>query len=633
MKPNTMNKLLRAALAALACSIATPALAQLRIVSYNAATVTNPSGDTARAGMSDVLQAVGIESKNGIQRPVDILSLQEVSSSLNGAASIVTILNNLYGAGTYARSTVAGSSTDSTTQAVIYNTNTVQLIGQTAVGTASTSGAARAPMRYEFRPAGYDESADFYLYSEHYKAGTTSSDQTRRNIEATAVRNDADSLGPGAKVIFSGDFNIQRSTEQMYQTLTAAGGPGQAVDPINAPGTWNNNAAFAGIHTQAPLVTGVNALTGGGMDDRFDFQLTTSPMLSGQGVSYIGPNVPNLAVAPSQESYHAFGNNGTTFNTNINAASNTALPLAEYNPGPGQPSRTTVLNSLTTASDHLPVVADYQIPAKMNADLASVPARVIVGTPLSASVSVLNVAPVAVQIGADELTYNVTGAGAVTGASAGTSLALAAANVHNLALDTSSIGTHAGSVNVTSSSVAVANGLFDENLYYDVLEHSAAEFLNPTALHTLDINFGSVLLGSGTVAQGFQIANLAGLFRAGLDLDSFLESNDPANRFSTDLSLFSDLLAGGQSPLWSLSFDTDQLGLFSANYQLNLSDDNGVVGGTGGQVLALNVMGTVVVPEPASVVLAGLACAGLFAVRLADARRRKPRLRPRCTRT
>ena len=122
--------------------VASPALAQLRIVDYNGATDTNPSGDV-RAGMGTVLQAIGIEDKNGIQRPIDVLSLQEVTNSLGGATSIVNILNGIYGAGTYARSTVVGSSTDGTTQAVIYNTHTVQLISQSAVGTASTSGAAR----------------------------------------------------------------------------------------------------------------------------------------------------------------------------------------------------------------------------------------------------------------------------------------------------------------------------------------------------------------------------------------------------------------------------------------------------------------------------------------------------------
>ena len=209
--------------------VAAPASAQLRIVTYNSATRTN-SGDTPRAGMSDVLEAIGIETKNGIQRPIDVLSVQEVGTALNGATQIVSLLNGIYGPGTYARSTLPGASTDGTTEAVIYNTQTVQLISQAQVGTASTSGAARAPLRFEFRPVGYDSSADFYLYSNHYKAGTTSSDQTRRAIEAATVRADADSLGPDARVIFTGDYNIQSSSETMYQTLTGAtGGTGESL--------------------------------------------------------------------------------------------------------------------------------------------------------------------------------------------------------------------------------------------------------------------------------------------------------------------------------------------------------------------------------------------------------------------
>ena len=100
-------------------ALANPGFAQLRIVTYNAATDTNPNGDVARAGMSTVLQGIAIEAKNGIQKPIDILSLQETTSSLQGAASVVALLNNLYGAGTYAKSTLVGPTTDGTTEAVI----------------------------------------------------------------------------------------------------------------------------------------------------------------------------------------------------------------------------------------------------------------------------------------------------------------------------------------------------------------------------------------------------------------------------------------------------------------------------------------------------------------------------------
>jgi hypothetical protein len=605
---------------------ATPALAQLRIVSYNAAIVTNPAGDLPRAGTSTVLQALGIQSKNGIQRPVDIISLQEVDQSLAGAAALVAQLNSIYGAGTYARSTVAGGSTSPfETQAVIYNTQTVQLLSQTAIGPpASTSGPARQPMRFEFQPVGYDSSANFYVYASHYKAGTTSSDIVRRNAEAGIIRADADALGPGVNAIFTGDYNIDNSSEAMYQTLTAAGGPGQAFDPINAPGSWGNNSAFAAIHTQAPLVTGVDGLTGGGMDDRFDFQQTTAPLRDGEGMSYIGLGVPNTPISPAQHSYHAFGNNGTTFNSNINSGSNTALPVAEYNPGPGQPTRTDALNALTTASDHLPLVADFQLPAKMSASLAAVPAQVIKDTPLSVNLNVSNVAPVAVAIGADELDYNYNGGGSASGAGSGTVLPLSPANVHSLALDTSTLGPQTGNVSATGSSAQVANGVFNDAVDYTVLDHAAGEFVDPTAPQTLDIDFGTVLLGVGSVQQAFELVNLPGLFRAALDLTAFTESGDFANRFDTDLALFSGLAAGSQSSTFHAMLAIDQPGTFSATYLLDVGDEAGVFGGTS-ETLTLNLFATVAVPEPAGIVLGGLAVAGLlgFAIRWRH-RRRSP---------
>jgi len=597
------KRVLSVALGLCACLSTSVGYAQLRIVSYNAATDTNPSGDVARAGMASVLQAIGIESKNGIQRPIDVLSLQEVTSSLGGATSIVNVLNSIYGAGTYARSTVVGGSTDGTTMAVVYNTHTVQLVGQTAVGSASTSGAARAPMRFEFQPLGYDSSADFFVYSEHYKAGTASSDKARRDAEAQTVRADANALGPNARVIFSGDYNIQSSSETMYQTLTAAGGTGRAVDPLNAPGTWNNNASFAGIHTQAPLVTGVNGLTGGGMDDRFDFQLVTAPVLSGQGFSYIGPNVPNTLVPATQQSYHAFGNNGTTYNQDLNSPSNTALPASEYAPTAGQPSRTTVLNALTTASDHLPVVADYQLPAKMGASLASVPTQVIRDSHPTATVSVANVAPVQVAIGADELTYQVTGSGAASGTGSGNILALAPAATHNLSLDTATVGAHSGSVQVTSTSVSVADGTFAQPLSYTVLDHAAPAFVDSLTPQVLTIDFGHLLLNSSTGVQNFEIANLLAPYRAGLDLNGVTEVGDVGNRFSTDLALFSNLLSGSTSDAFHLFFSTDQLGVFTARYLLDVADHAGIFGGTS-QTLEIDVTGAVMVPEPSSVVLA-----------------------------
>jgi hypothetical protein len=148
-------------------------------------------------------------------------------------------------------------------------------------------------------------------------------------------------LGQGAQILYVGDFNVYRSSDTSYQRQLAAGS-GQAFDPVNRPGDWHGLSAFRDIDTQAPAVNPPNGLTGGGLDDRFDFQLQSGELTDGQGFEYVSGT------------YHTFGNNGSVaVNGNINAASSTALSdLA---------NRTTILNFLTTVTDHLPVVADYRV--------------------------------------------------------------------------------------------------------------------------------------------------------------------------------------------------------------------------------------------------------------------------------
>ena len=131
------------------------------------------------------------------------------------------------------------------------------------------------------------------------------------------------------------------SAETGYQKLLSAGN-GQAVDPINRPGTGTAMGVFCPYSRRPRPSDPPNGLTGGGLDDRFDFQLQSSELNDGLGFEYVAGT------------YHTFGNNGSVaLNGNINASSSTALS--------DLPNRTTILNLLTTVTDHLPVVADYRV--------------------------------------------------------------------------------------------------------------------------------------------------------------------------------------------------------------------------------------------------------------------------------
>ncbi|MGI9176549.1 MAG: SdrD B-like domain-containing protein, partial [Pirellulales bacterium] len=331
----------------------------LRIVSYN---IT--AADTLpRTGLGTLVQAMAAESVGGHADQVDLLAIQEVASQGTTSANVAATLNAIYGTGTYAFGSLNGTTTGSGTQGVVYNTQALQLLEERAVGTASSTGGPRQTLRYKFQPKNGDASAVFYVYNSHWKSLDTADDAARRDVEARAIRTDADALPDGTSIIYVGDYNLYRSSEPAYQTMLGAGN-GQSFDPLSRPGDWHSNSSFVDIFTQAPLQTAPAGFTGGGLDDRFDFQLVSGEVMTGGGLKY------------KPGSYRTFGNNGSVpRNGSINSSSSTALP--------GLANRTEVLNLLTTVADHLPVVVDYSYPKVAAATPAITVTPSTLGAPLT----------------------------------------------------------------------------------------------------------------------------------------------------------------------------------------------------------------------------------------------------------
>jgi hypothetical protein len=359
-----------AAMAAVMLSFATSASAtSLRVVSYNIDDADQGNDDNitaAFAGLPAVLQAIGQHHIGTNAQPIDVLGVEELNSTT--LPNLVSALNGIYGAGSYAYDHTADPTTGGGTDGLIYNTHTVQVVSAKSVGTANTSGAARAPMRYQLRPVGFASNADFYMYVSHYKASSGTTNVDRRNVEATTIRQDADALGSAAHIIYSGDYNLTGgSSEAAWTTLTATGN-GQAHDPIGT--SWaNSSSSTSYLYTES--TTSPNA--------RFDFQLVSGAMLNQPGLQ-LAPDTsdPLTGNFPSSQypyAYEVFGNNGTTaLNGFTNAAGNTSLnDLANAQ---------TVLNDMMepysgnsnnfVGSDHLPVVADYvvslHVPGDFNSD-------------------------------------------------------------------------------------------------------------------------------------------------------------------------------------------------------------------------------------------------------------------------
>jgi Dockerin type I domain/PEP-CTERM motif len=345
----------------------------LRIVSYNIddADQGNENNITAPfAGLPTVLQAVGQHHIGTNAQPIDVLGVEELNPTTgtqNGATTLgdlMTALNNIYGAGTYADYNIVDPNTGGGAgpDGLVYNTHTVQVISAAAIGSVSGSGAARAPLRYQLRPTGFGSSADFYMYVSHYKSGTGSTNEMRRNAEATEIRQDADALGPTAHIIYSGDYNLFGGRNEATWTTLTATGNGQAHDPTGINWT-NSSSSFNYLYT----------LSTTSVDTRSDFELVSGPVLS-----HTASALPGLQLAPDSAdpftnnfpsskypyAYEVFGNNGTTSVSGAtNAAGNTSLSDLS--------NATTVLNDLMepyagnnnefVGSDHLPIVADYQI--------------------------------------------------------------------------------------------------------------------------------------------------------------------------------------------------------------------------------------------------------------------------------
>jgi Endonuclease/Exonuclease/phosphatase family len=356
----------------------------LRVVTYNieadinGATSPRPGliipsgGGTVQQG--GVLEGIGEEILGGdAAQPLDILALQETTSNPTTVTPIVDGLNSFYNVpGMYAMSPYQGTESGGFAgsgngpNAIVYNTTTLQLVASVPVdppgGTSklgSSSGEYREVMRYEFAPAGVTPapSNEFYVYVSHYKSGTTSSDLTYRADEAQIIRNDeAVNLPANASVLYVGDYNVTTSGEASYQTIIAPSAPngtpqGRGIDPLNPSGAANINW---GTSTTNSSILAMESESSTDLRYRDDFEvMTTNIYTGGSGALTLVPGT-----------YHVFGNNGTTpYYGAANSGSNTSL---NNDLTPGAPiSASTLYADLTTASDHLPVVADYLLAATL----------------------------------------------------------------------------------------------------------------------------------------------------------------------------------------------------------------------------------------------------------------------------
>lgn len=285
----------------------------LKVMSYNLLNYPGSNSSSRNPEFRKTLLAVN----------PDVLIVQEMQSS-SGTSEFLGQVLNFGQPGTYSNAPfLNGPDTDN---AFFFKSSRVQYVSTTTLTTA-----LRDINGYRFRPAGVNsDSLDIWIFSAHLKA--SQGFESDREAEATILRNHLNSLGPG-HYIFGGDFNLYTSSEPAWTVLTGsqADNDGRLYDPINQPGSWNNSASFAAIHTQSTRLTDIgDGGSTGGLDDRFDFLLPT----------YLFQSLPSWQYVAG--SYTSYGNDGNHFNQSINNGFNAAVPDS-------------IADALHTCSDHLPV--------------------------------------------------------------------------------------------------------------------------------------------------------------------------------------------------------------------------------------------------------------------------------------
>lgn len=413
-------------------TLLTPAVAQLRVMTYN---VTNYSSGR----VVDIQNALFAEFQGRSAKP-DLFLGQEFLSA-TGLANFMAAMNSAPGStGTYAAAPfIDGPDTDSV---VIFRNDKLVLDGTVVVAVGGSSPKQpRNIMRYDLHLKGYSLAAtQFSVYSVHMKAGTTNDDKARRLLEAQLIRDDAESLG--RPFILGGDFNIQHSNETSFVELTGsqANNVGRFTDPIKSPGGWNHTVSFRFVHTQDP------ATSGAGMDDRFDFLLLSSGLVDGNGFEYIGN--PNIAYSTStwndpNHSYRCWGNDGTSFDLPLTVTGNQMV---------GPTIAQALINSTGGQSGHLPVLLDLKVPAKVSATTSINFGTLYLGQNTTRVLAIGNGANVALWnlAGIDTLDYSLTPSSGFTVAGGPFTAPAGVTNNHNVGINTSTPGLKTGTITVTT---------------------------------------------------------------------------------------------------------------------------------------------------------------------------------------
>lgn len=253
----------------------------------------------------------------------DILVVQEILSQSAVNEFLNQVLSDEFEAGNF----INGPDTDN---AIFYKDSLFTFISTGFINTAP-SGPRYISIFKLFHKITLDT---LIIYSAHFKASQGNDNEQRRLNEAATLRVFTDLLPQGTDFLLVGDLNLYRSTEPAYEKLLVQDGTGNFLDPIDFPGSWHESFTYRHIHTQSTRTANLpDGGSSGGLDDRFDFILSSQSIIDQGGIDYV------------EDSYWAYGNDGKHFNV--------AIIISPY------PISQQMAFDLHDVSDHLPVVAEF----------------------------------------------------------------------------------------------------------------------------------------------------------------------------------------------------------------------------------------------------------------------------------
>ena len=319
----------------------------------------------------------------------DVFCVNELGEGNTNSKRILDNVLNINSPGKYKRCLTTNNGSSSIVNMLYYNSHKLILHSQEQVSKdLNNNDLSRIINLYKL----YFKNADLTLKEDtifitfivaHLKSGNSSADQTSRFLETQALMSLLNEKKAPANFVFSGDFNIRGSEETSFENLIHHPNPDvRFYDPLDLPGTWNNNPDFADYHTQSTRITGQTnggCFAEGGSDDRFDFILISTAIKN---------NTNSVQYIPG--SYKVPGQDGKRFKQSLNYPPNSSAEAE-------------LIHALYEMSDHYPVCLDLSINATLNTDKNnSLKREVIFNNPvkdyLELYFTCINCGPIALEI-------------------------------------------------------------------------------------------------------------------------------------------------------------------------------------------------------------------------------------------